>query len=299
MSQRFGGRYSPETGKTPGTEEAPPAFHGARVSPVGARANLMFLPPALLGLSALFSGATGLVTGLAGAAVWTAGAMLLREGLKAEAAFEERKIARRPALPRKVFAAGLSALGTGLASVTHGGGPLEAGLFALAGGGLHLAAFGIDPLRGKGLDHIDAFQQDRVARVVDEAEAYLSEMVEAARRAGDRAVESRVERFRAAARALIRTVEDDPRDLTAARKYLGVYLMGARDAAQRFAEIFARSRDSRAKADFLALLDDLETSFGKKTEKLLVDANSDLQIEIDVLRDRLRREGVGLDRPAK
>ena len=301
MAQRFGGRYSPDgehKNDQPDvdTRDAPPAYHGARVNPVGARANAMFLPPVVLAVMSLGAGATGLVTGLAGAAVWGLGAVLLREGLKAEAEYNERKIARRPALPRKALAALLAGGGTALAALTHGGQVVEAALFGIAAGGLHLAAFGLDPLKSKGLEHVDAFQQDRVARVVDEAEEYLGDMGDAARRAGDRSVETRVERFQVTARNLIRTVEEDPRDLTAARKYLGVYLMGARDAARIFADIYARNRDAKAKADFLALLDDLETSFGQKTEKLLIDTNSDLKIEIDVLRDRLKREGVTLSR---
>ncbi|MHA6326095.1 5-bromo-4-chloroindolyl phosphate hydrolysis family protein [Roseivivax sp. CAU 1753] len=301
MAQRFGGRFSPNGSEDPtepgvDTRDAPPAYHGARVNPVGARANVMFLPPLVLAVFALGAGATGLLTGLVGAGAWVLGAVMLREGLKAEAAYNERKIARRPALPRKIAAALLAGVGTGLATVTHGGGVFEAALFAVAGGGLHVAAFGIDPLNAKGLEHVDAFQQDRVARVVDEAEDYLSDMGEAARRAGDRGVEARVERFQITARNLIRTVEEDPRDLTAARKYLGVYLMGARDAARIFADIYGRNRDARAKADFVALLDDLETSFGQKTETLMLDTNSDLKIEIDVLRDRLKREGVTLSR---
>ena len=95
---------------------------------------------------------------------------------------------------------------------------------------------------------------------------------------------------------MIRTVEEDPRDLTAARKYLGVYLMGARDAAAKFADIYARSADRGAKTDFMMLLTDLEEGFGQKTEKLLLDNNADLTVEIEVLRDRLQREGVRLDR---
>ena len=87
-------------------------------------------------------------------------------------------------------------------------------------------------------------------------------------------------------------VEEDPRDLTAARKFLGVYLMGARDAAVKFADVYTRTRDQDARSDFLQLLTDLEESFGLKTRKLLLDTNSDLTVEIEVLRDRLQREGV-------
>ena len=157
---------------------------------------------------------------------------------------------------------------------------------------MHLFAFGLDPLRDKGVDGIDTFQTDRVARAVDEAERHLSAMSQAITRAGDRRLEARVEQFKTTARTLFRTVEEDPRDLTAARKYLSVYLLGARDATIKFADIYGRNRDAQAKADFTALLDDLEGNFAARTEKLLLDDRSDLDIEIEVLRDRLQREGV-------
>ena len=95
---------------------------------------------------------------------------------------------------------------------------------------------------------------------------------------------------------MFRTIENDPRDLTAARKYLSVYLMGARDATVKFADIYARSRDAGARADYIALLDDLEANFTGKTQKLLIEDRSDLTVEIDVLRERLAREGVPVDR---
>ncbi|MBN2629156.1 MAG: 5-bromo-4-chloroindolyl phosphate hydrolysis family protein, partial [Rhodobacteraceae bacterium] len=142
----------------------------------------------------------------------------------------------------------------------------------------------------KGAEGIDTFQTDRVARAVDEAEKHLSAMRDAILRAQDRQLEGRVDRFIAAARALFRTVEEDPRDLTAARKYLSVYLMGARDSTVKFADLYARSRDPQARADYLALLDDLETTFADRSRRLLSDNRSDLDVEISVLRDRLKAE---------
>lgn len=291
MAERYGGRFSPGAEETAKAK----AFRNARVDPVGARSNLMFVPPVVLAFFSLGAGATGLAAGLVGAAAWFLGAWLLRDGMRAEAEYHSRKIAQRPALPRKTLAAGLAGVGMVFAALKGDTGLVPAVIYGVAASGLHVAAFGLDPFRGKGLASVDSFQQDRVARVVDEAETYLSGMLAAARRAGDRTVEGRVEAFCATARELIRTVEEDPRDLSAARKYLGVYLMGARDAAEKFADIYSRSRDAGARTDFMMLLTDLEESFGQKTRTLLLDNNTDLQLEIDVLRDRLKREGVRLD----
>ena len=62
----------------------------------------------------------------------------------------------------------------------------------------------------------------------------------------------------------------------------------------KFADIQARSPSAQARTDYLSLLADLEQSFSAKTKSLLLDDHSDLTVEIDVLRDRLAREGVHL-----
>ncbi|MCA1286527.1 5-bromo-4-chloroindolyl phosphate hydrolysis family protein [Salipiger bermudensis] len=295
MAQRYGGKYSPDAAPEQTEDPIRPShYRGARVDPVGARSNVLFVPPIVLAATSLGDGAAGLVTGLIGAGALLAGAWLLRDGLRAQAAYDERRVARRPAIPRKIFAAGLAGIGVAVAAFKSEPGLVAPALYGLSAVALHLGAFGIDPLQSKGMEGIDSFQQDRVAKVVDEAETYLSEMQDAVRRAGDREVEARVERFRQKAAQLIRTVEEDPRDLTAARRYLGVYLMGARDAAVKFADIYSRTQDRGARDDFMMLLTDLEDSFGQKNEKLLLDNNADLTVEIDVLRDRLKRDGVRL-----
>ena len=293
MAQRFGGKFSPKGSAQP-HPQAQDSFVAARVDPVGARANLMFLPAVVVLFTALFGGALGLVLGLAGAGALSLGAWLLRGGLQAEAAYMDRKVARRPALPRKILAALCAGGGIGLAALSHDSGVIAAALYAAAVAGLHLAAFGLDPMADKGMDGIDTFQQDRVARVVDEADAHLAGMTDALKRVGDRQVNDRMESFQSAVRKLIRTVEEDPRDLTAARKYLGVYLLGARDATTKFADIYASSQSTQARTDYLALLDDLQRNFAARNEKLLLEDHSDLTVEIEVLRDRLDREGVRL-----
>ncbi|MFN6979660.1 MAG: 5-bromo-4-chloroindolyl phosphate hydrolysis family protein, partial [Gemmobacter sp.] len=144
---------------------------------------------------------------------------------------------------------------------------------------------------------VDRIGTERVARAVDEAERTVTAMREAILRAGDRTLTDRVDRFAITARRLFRTVENDPRDLTAARKYLSVYLTGARDATVRFADLYARSRDPQSRADWLALMDDLETRFAERTEALMQNDKTSLDVEIEVLRERLAYDGPPLARP--
>lgn len=299
MAQRYGGDYSPDPRDKP-QDPSPAArkrgpFEGQVRTKAGGRVNFLFLAPLPLAVRAFFLDSVGLAMTLGAFGILILAAWLTREGILAQEAYDARKIARRPAIPRKIFASVLT--GAGLALTAFAGGHVvSAVIFGLLGAVLHSFAFGLDPLKNKGLEGIDAFQTDRVARAVVEAEKYLAGMKDAVLRAKDREVEARVASFSATARDMFRTIENDPRDLTAARKYLTVYLMGARDAAVKFADIYARSRDAQARTDFFRLLDDLEGNFTSKTQTLLIEDKTDLAVEIDVLRERLAREGVQMSR---
>jgi hypothetical protein len=296
MARRFGGKFSPRgdnpaglprTGH-PGASLPPPP----RRSKAGMRVNLLFLAPAPLVLTAFFREPVGLAFNLGAFGLLMLAAWLTREGLIAEEAYEARTVARRPAFPRKILASLLTGAGLFTAAFGAGQGVAVSALLALLGAGLHSMAFGLDPMKDKGVEGVDHFQTDRVARAVDEAERHLAAMSEAIARVNDRVLAGRVDRFQATARAMFRQVEQDPRDLTAARRYLGVYLLGARDATSKFADLYVRTGDAKARSDYEALLDDLEKQFAARTEALLLDDRTDLDIEIEVLRERLAREGV-------
>lgn len=284
MAERFGGKYSPQGARSDSSVPVLP-----EAGPKGLwRTTVLFLSAFLFLFPAFGDGPREMLLGLAAGGLIVLAAWLTREGLRAEAAFNARKLARRPALPRKLAGAVLTGAALALGGVIADQGLVYPVLFALVGTGLHLGAFGLDPMADKGMEGIDAFQTGRVAHAVAEGEKHLVAMKDAILRARDRALERRVDQFAAAARGLFRTIEADPGDLTAARKYLSVYLMGARDATVKFADHYAQTRDASARADYEALLADLETTFAEKTKTFLTNNRSDLDVEIAVLRDRLK-----------
>lgn len=286
MAQRFGGQYSPE----PGPEGTP--FRGRRRTRAGGRVNLLFLAPAPFALKAFWQQPEGLAIDLLAFGVLLLAAWLTREGIIAQEAYEARERARRPAIPRKIFAAVLTGAGLFLGGMGPAAGLAGPVIFAGLGFALHLMAFGPDPLRDKGMDGPDGHQSARVARAVDAAERHLAEIAAAIARTGDRALEAKVERFQATARTMFRAVEADPSDLAAARRHLGVYLQAARDASVKFADLWVNRHDLRAKADYEALIGDLEAGFTTLTHKLSANDRAALDIEIEVLRERLAREGL-------
>ncbi|WBU53407.1 5-bromo-4-chloroindolyl phosphate hydrolysis family protein [Paracoccus sp. SCSIO 75233] len=292
MAKRFGGRFSP------GAQDPDiPQPKGAPVHPLESRVKWITIAAIPFLIGAFWQDPFGLVTNLAGFGIVALGSYMTREGLKAEAAYDARRVARRPSLPRKLFGGILTGLGLAVGAWEPGA-FAGAALIGVAAVALHYLAFGPDPMRDKGMEGIDPFQQDRVARIVAEGEEYLEGMQDAIRRAGDNRLEARVQVFIETARELFRRVEEDPGDLTAARRYLGVYLMGARDATAKFADLYAQTKDQSARADYEALLTDLEGNFAARTRSLIEGGRSDFDVEMEVLRDRLAREGVKPREPA-
>lgn len=309
MAKRYGGEHSP-TGQRDGDkpresvmaqkmEVAP--FKGRTPLRHGAKLNILFLLP-LLTISSVFfnSGVTEMAIDLAGGAMLLLAAWLTRDGVRAEDAYNERKVARKPAIPRKIF--GAVGTGIGVALLILGGSNfgiqsiISANVVGFLAAGLHLFSFGLDPLTNKGMEGVDTFTSDRVARKIDEAEALLVQQKDAILLARDRALETRVDQFQTTVRALFRQVEEDPRDLNAARRYLGVYLQGARDATVQFASLYSKKPDDKIRTDYVAFLDDLEQNFAARKETLLIDDRTNFDVEIEVLQDRLNRETQYLDR---
>jgi len=304
MSKRYGGDFSP-TGDRPDPANrqkvrAPQpfevaSFKGRSPQRHGAKINILFILPLGVLLTAFFQPVAAMTADLIGGAALLLGAWLTRDGVRAEDAYMERKVARRPAIPRKMFGAVATGLGVGL--LVFGGQWMLAPAIILGAlaAGLHLFSVGLDPMTDKGLKGVDSFQTDRVARKIEEAEGVLTQMKDAILRARDRQLETRVDGFQQTVRQMFRQVEDDPRDLTAARKFLGVYLQGARDATVQFADLYGRNRDPQIRTDYVALLDDLESNFAARSAAMLNDNRDALDIEIEVLRERLNRDNLRIN----
>ncbi len=138
------------------------------------RRNLLWVAPLPLLLTAFGGGALTMLADLAALGLLLGANWLLGEGLRAEAIYDERTVARRPAIPRKLFASAATGLGVAAAAWVPDGGILAPLIFGSVAAGLHVAAFGADPLRDKIAR--DGRGDARVVRAVDEAEALLAEL---------------------------------------------------------------------------------------------------------------------------
>ncbi|MFD2440220.1 5-bromo-4-chloroindolyl phosphate hydrolysis family protein [Paracoccus kondratievae] len=269
MAKRFGGRFSPQP-RLDGTDPRAPArpAPGEFRHPLESRTRWVTIMAIPFLISAFWQDPNGLALHLIAFGAVASGMWMTREGLQAEAAYDARRVARRPAIPRKLFGGILTGLGLAIGSYVPGA-EAGAGVIGFAGAMLHWLAFGTDPMRDKGMEGIDGYQQDRAQRIVAEGEAHLKAMQDAILRTGDRRLEARVGMFAATARELFSHVEENPDTISAVRRYLSVYLQGARDATVKFADLYVQTRDQRARQDYETLLTDLETEFAARSARLL------------------------------
>ena len=173
MAQRYGGKYSPR----PGQSRRHPAHRArgraARAAGAGGDAGEPPVPCAGAARHHARSSASrvGLAFNLGAFGVLMLAAWLTREGLIAEEAYEARTVARRPAIPRKLMGSVLTGAGLFVGGLRGGAGIAASVLLGALGAVLHGMAFGLDPMKDKGLEGVDSFPTDRVARAVEEAES--------------------------------------------------------------------------------------------------------------------------------
>lgn len=258
---------------------------------------LVFLLPIPVLLAAITSLARGHLGGLFDNvvcyALFLTGAVLLRRGLRAEADYMRRQVAKAP-WPFKTLGCGIIAIATGLTAWTSANHPpsvaLVFGLLALLGGYL---AYGFDPRRAKRFTDRDGVDStDRVVEALAQAEQSILAIENSTREIRNTELNSRLRRIVGQARQILKMLEEDPRDLRRARKFLNVYLDGARQVTEGYARMHGRTSTPELEDNFRRVLTTIEEVFGEQQQKLLEADVTDLDVQIEVLNTQLKREGV-------
>lgn len=261
------------------------------------RGILMFLLPLPVLFAAVASLARGDLGGLfdnaIGYGLFLAGALLLRRGLRLEAEYDRRRVAKAP-WPLKTLGGGVIALATGLTawSGAHYP-PAMAGAFGLVALlGCYLS-YGFDPRIAKRFTDRDGVDvTNRVLEALTQAETSIAAIEQTTRDIRNAELNSRLRRIVALARRILTLLEEDPRDLRRARKFLNVYLDGAKQVTEGYAKTHGRVAMPELEDNFRRVLATIEEVFQEQQQKLLEADVTDLDVQIEVLTTQLKREGV-------
>lgn len=265
------------------------------------RAWTLRVLPASLAFPLIVSLVAGNVTDVLGLAVALvacyAATLAVEAGLREEADFAGRTIAKAPKLPKKILGALL--LGGGVFAAAYFGStsglPLS---LLLAGVGVAgcLMAYGLDPREDKGIDPALAARAgvklETVVEAVTEAEGKLAEIDQAAAGIRNRELRDHLHRITTEGRNILLEIERDPGDIRRARRFLVTYLDGTRDVVKKYAAQQKDLADSPLGENFKHVLGTIETVFAEQIDVLKKNESLDLEVQIDVLKTQLEREGV-------
>lgn len=263
----------------------------------GIKGILLFVLPIPLlfkAIGGLWGGDLESVVATGGAyALCLAGALLMRRGLVNEIEHDQRPFARSAPLPLKTAAASLIGIGTALAAHLAAGQNLIIsllfGIGAIAG---TFMAYGFDPRKKAMAAGEHGVGRDHFTQTLSEAYAKLDRINETRLRIQSREFQERLGGIVEGSQRILRAIEDDPRDLRRARKFLNVYLDGIEKVSEQYVRTHPKTQTPMLEENYRNLLVDMENVCNEQYERLMQNDVLDLDVQIEVLSTRLKREGV-------
>ncbi|MGH7002924.1 MAG: 5-bromo-4-chloroindolyl phosphate hydrolysis family protein [Alphaproteobacteria bacterium] len=266
----------------------------------GAAHILSVLPVPLLGKAVyelMWQGRfSGFAISLALFALFIFGATVARRGIARDIDFKQRKIARASGAPFKIVGgtviAGATFLTAWIAAAQSLPAAIAIGLGALLG---FFLPYGLDARGEKGVAVDSGVSVEEVQAALAEANGRIGAIEEASKRlTGATAYELRrkIREVVTAASKVLQLIEEDPRDLRRARKFLNVYLDGAKTVTENYASTAAKAPSPEMESRFRAVLDDMQKTCEEQYAKLLENDTLDLDAQIEVLKLRLTKEGL-------
>ncbi|MGI9316202.1 MAG: 5-bromo-4-chloroindolyl phosphate hydrolysis family protein [bacterium] len=225
--------------------------------------------------------------------VWIA-AWFLQQGAKFEWEARRRKWARATRVPWRFSAAvfaGAAAIIIGSFIIGHNlfiG--LVAGLAAFAG---VILTYGLDPQYDKKQD-VSRFgvTTEEIVEALEEAEDTLGQIELSAKKIANRELKVRLGRIVDKTRGVLSLIEEDPKDLRRARKFLKVYLTGANNVTRQYARTHQQQDNEVLEQNFRNVLESIENVIEEQHGKLLENDVLDLDVKIEVLEAQLKHEGI-------
>jgi len=230
----------------------------------------------------------GFLLKIAGFLLLAASISLARKGYLYKADYERSVLARAPKIPYlKLASAGLG-FSLFFISFFIGGKTLPAALFTgtIAVVGFYLY-YGYDPVEDKA-DTVDGISLDLVISSIAEANETLMSIQNDMQSIHDSALRNKLTSAVQKAKTILRTIEEDPKDIRIARKFLVVYIDGISKVTTAYTQLNESDIDSTTQQKLHDLLDDVQQKFDRELTRLKENNLFDLDVHIDTLKEQIK-----------
>ena len=256
---------------------------------------LLPMPMLFIALVKMLKGQGGGAFGFAVAfALCMLAATLVRKGVTIEQEAKRRKIVRRSStVPYKLLGACVLGVAIGIgASVGAGISLFSSLLLAVASAVGSVFVYGTDPSRHAPDMPSVGVTSEEVIEILDEADDKILAIEAARARIHNVELKDRLKNIVTGVREIMGIVEEDPRDLRRARKFLKVYLDGAQRVTEGYADTHKYGDNGELEDNFRNVLSTIETVIDEQKGKLLENNLTELDVQIEVLQLQLEKEGV-------
>ncbi len=236
---------------------------------------------------------SGVLGNASAAVLLLIGASSLRRGLYLEQVYKSKKVAVAPKYPFKLLASLTLGFGVMTAAKFGAGHTLLVAICFGIGAALGtLLVYGTDPRKEKVATAGYGYTTSEVVQALEDAEHLVRKIETASAAIQNQELNDRILRIAFAARKILTVIEEDPRDLRRARKFLNTYLEGARKVIEGYAKTHTKTSTDELETNFRSVLITIEEVFEKQHRKLLQNDVLDLDVQIEVLATQLKREGI-------
>jgi hypothetical protein len=262
------------------------------------KSRLLWLLPLPLIPAMLIALASGQFAGFVGNAcaygLFLAGATLTRHGFHQAVMHRQLRFQKGIRWPLKTMGGLTIALATAVTAGVGAGHDLPIAIgFGIGALAAYVLLYGIDAHQIPRLVKGDAASlQPAIREALQLAERQIFNIEQAGSRINQHELNERLTRIIALARDILFEIARDPRDFRRARKFLTTYLDGAERVVKGYAETHTQLRTPTLEDNFRRVLVTIEEVFGKQYQRLLDNDVRDLDVDMEVLENQLKSEGL-------
>ncbi|MDA8552893.1 5-bromo-4-chloroindolyl phosphate hydrolysis family protein [Alphaproteobacteria bacterium] len=175
-------------------------------------------------------------------------------------------------------------------------GPLQAiGVAALGAIGLWLALFtstGAEQASNGLGEKVAGIDMGDLRKQLAQAHDYVKRMRTSGAQLSSSDNQAQVVRIADHAEGVLEGILADPGDIRRARRFMATYVERAATSVEQFAAAETKGKADGHRADFNATLDVIEKAFNDQKQRLDAEDSIDLEVQLDVLRKQMEREGL-------
>jgi len=209
-------------------------------------------------------------------------------GFSQEAEYLNSTLTKAPKIPYKTAAAILLGGSTFFTAWIAGGKPFVTALFlgSIATLGYYLF-YGLDPKKDK-LENLGDVSAEFVLETINEAKTKLANIESHMSEIKDKLLFDKLTIAVDKSKDILETIQNDPKDIRVARKFLIVYIDGVAKVTDSYVSMDEEDINSETKEKLYSLMTDLDTRFDKELARLKNNNQFDLDVHIDVLKEQIK-----------